>query len=181
MCSAGGCAALPALGFPIRESAGQRLFSASPRLFAAVHALHRLQVPRHPPCALTILTVIGTGLSAGPVIPTRPLAVNAIRPLIFDVTTVQFSRAAEGAWRRTGAHGLSKLNSMSASCRTVCPAGPARSGRHSRPGDRDLRAVSCPKAARTRALKLPRGRHSGRPCAAVRFRRGSRRSSLERR
>src|SRR3954453_13557647 len=50
-------AALPAPGFPIRRSAGQRLFSASPRLIAAVHVLLRLLVPRHPPCALTILTV----------------------------------------------------------------------------------------------------------------------------
>ena len=50
--------ALPVPGFPIRESAGQSLFSSSPRLIAAVHALHRLLVPRHPPCALTILTVI---------------------------------------------------------------------------------------------------------------------------
>ena len=58
MYSAGGSAVLLALGFPIRESADQRLFSASPRLIAAVHALHRLLVPRHPPCALPILTVI---------------------------------------------------------------------------------------------------------------------------
>ncbi len=58
MYSAGGNAVLPALGFPIRESADQWLFSASPRLFAAVHALLRLLVPRHPPCALLILTVI---------------------------------------------------------------------------------------------------------------------------
>jgi len=50
-------AALPAPGFPIRKSAGQRLFSASPRLIAAVHVLHLLLVPRHPPYALTILTV----------------------------------------------------------------------------------------------------------------------------
>src|ERR687892_1167509 len=50
--------ALPVPGFPIRESAGQRLFSTSPRLIAAVHALPRLLMPRHPPCALTILTVI---------------------------------------------------------------------------------------------------------------------------
>src|SRR3954447_22670195 len=56
--SAGGNAVLTALGFPIRESAGHWLFSASPRLIAAVHALHRLLVPRHPPCALPILTVI---------------------------------------------------------------------------------------------------------------------------
>src|SRR5688500_11035384 len=58
MYSARANTALPVLGFPIRESAGQRLFSSSPRLIAAVHALHRLLVPRHPPCALTILTVI---------------------------------------------------------------------------------------------------------------------------
>jgi hypothetical protein len=58
MYSAQGDTALPVPGFPIRESAGQRLFSTSPRLIAAVHALHRLLVPRHPPCALTILTVI---------------------------------------------------------------------------------------------------------------------------
>ena len=58
MCSARDNAALPALGFPIRASAGHWPFSASPRLIAAVHALHRLLVPRHPPCALTILTVI---------------------------------------------------------------------------------------------------------------------------
>src|SRR5688572_4867823 len=58
MYSASGNAVLPALGFPIRESADQWLFSAYPRLIAAVHALHRLLVPRHPPCALPILTVI---------------------------------------------------------------------------------------------------------------------------
>src|SRR3954453_22744832 len=58
MYSACGNAVLTALGFPIRESAGHWLFSASPRLIAAVHALLRLLVPRHPPCALPILTVI---------------------------------------------------------------------------------------------------------------------------
>ena len=49
--------ALPVPGFPIRKSAGQKLFSASPRLIAAVHVLHLLLVPRHPPYALLILTV----------------------------------------------------------------------------------------------------------------------------
>src|SRR3982751_224090 len=58
MYSARADTALPVPGLPIRESAGQSLFSSSPRLIAAVHALHRLLVPRHPPCALTILTVI---------------------------------------------------------------------------------------------------------------------------
>src|SRR3954467_9470213 len=45
MYSGRGNAALPALGFPIRESADQWMFSSSPRLIAAVHALHRLLVP----------------------------------------------------------------------------------------------------------------------------------------
>src|SRR5688572_17031720 len=62
-----GNAVLPALGFPIRESADQWLFSAYPRLFAAVHALLRLLVPRHPPCALPILTVIAEFASANSV------------------------------------------------------------------------------------------------------------------
>jgi hypothetical protein len=64
MYSACGNAALPALGFPIRESTDHRLFSAYPWLIAAVHALHRLLVPRHPPCALLILTVITRSDSA---------------------------------------------------------------------------------------------------------------------
>src|SRR5688572_21063131 len=62
MYSACGNAVLTALGFPIRESADHRLFSAYPRLFAAVHALLRLLVPRHPPCALPILTVIAVSV-----------------------------------------------------------------------------------------------------------------------
>src|ERR671913_1448498 len=63
MYSACGNAVLTALGFPIRESADHRLFSAYPRLIAAVHALLRLLVPRHPPCALPILTVIAASLA----------------------------------------------------------------------------------------------------------------------
>ena len=57
MCSGGDTRALPRVGFPIRKSAGQRLFSTSPRLIAAVHVLHRLLTPRHPPRALRILTI----------------------------------------------------------------------------------------------------------------------------
>src|SRR4051794_34955695 len=55
MCSGEGTRALPRVGFPIRKSPDQRLISSSPRLIAAVHVLHRLQVPRHPPCALVHL------------------------------------------------------------------------------------------------------------------------------
>ena len=110
MCSTRDNVALPTLGFPIRESPGQWLFSASPGLIAAVHALHRLLVPRHPPCALNILTVIsGRALRLRPVIPV-------------SLATVQFSRSGKRCDSRAQARdqvrerrrraGLSKLNSM---------------------------------------------------------------------
>ena len=39
-------------GFPIRTSSDPRSVDSSPRHIAASHVLHRLPVPRHPPCAL---------------------------------------------------------------------------------------------------------------------------------
>ena len=42
-------------GFPIRTSSDPRSVDNSPRHIAASHVLHRLPVPRHPPCALTHL------------------------------------------------------------------------------------------------------------------------------
>src|SRR3979411_2168980 len=126
MCSARDDAALPAPGCPIRESAGQRPFSASPRLIAAVHALHRLLMPRHPPCALLILTVI----KAEPDAAARDTLYVGSVPSCF-----------QGPWRggvpRSGAGtvpgapaaaGLSKLDSMRRTAN-----GPATlSGRRSR-------------------------------------------------
>ena len=40
------------LGFPIRKSSDHSLVADSPRLIAGSNVLHRLLVPRHPPCAL---------------------------------------------------------------------------------------------------------------------------------
>ena len=48
---------LPVPGFPIRKSPDQSLLSGSPKLIAASHVLHRLLAPRHPPCALSSLTI----------------------------------------------------------------------------------------------------------------------------
>ena len=45
-------------GFPIRTSSDQRPVIGSPRLIADSHVLHRLLVPRHPPCALNNLQTI---------------------------------------------------------------------------------------------------------------------------
>ena len=40
----------------IQESRDQYSFVSYPKLFADFHALHRLLMPRHPPCALSNLT-----------------------------------------------------------------------------------------------------------------------------
>src|ERR1700733_5453689 len=42
-------------GFPIRTSSDHSLVADSPRLIAGSNVLHRLLVPRHPPCALSNL------------------------------------------------------------------------------------------------------------------------------
>src|SRR3978361_2153738 len=55
MCSGVGNRTCLLLGFPIRKSSDQSLVDSSPRLIAASYVLHRLLVPRHPPCALTNL------------------------------------------------------------------------------------------------------------------------------
>ena len=40
----------------VRESRDHHSFDNSPELFAVFHALQSLQMPRHPPCALSSLT-----------------------------------------------------------------------------------------------------------------------------
>src|ERR1700722_19289075 len=56
--------ALPVVSFLIRKSRGQRLVSTSPELIAAAHVLHRLLAPRHPPCALILLIVKNSLITA---------------------------------------------------------------------------------------------------------------------
>ena len=48
-------------GFPHSGITGSKPACGSPMLIAAYHALHRLSVPRHPPCALVRLTGISRG------------------------------------------------------------------------------------------------------------------------
>src|SRR4051812_36976684 len=91
MCSPCADVALPTPGLPIRESTDQRLFNASPWLIAVVHALHRLLVPRHPPCALDILTVIK---------PLEPKLVWFDETQFLNWPAVQFSRSGRGAIHR---------------------------------------------------------------------------------
>src|SRR4051794_21729026 len=153
MDSACGNAALPALGFPIRESADHRLFSAYPRLIAAVHALHRLLVPRHPPCALDILTVISIGVfrrprKAGRATPQIPVVAQGddgcpVIPVVVGncaVFKVRGERPPAHAPRLTAAGrrpaaGLSKLNSMRPASRARGPPGPVDVTRSWPPSD----------------------------------------------
>ena len=44
-------------GFPHSDIPGSKLICNSPGLIAAYHVLHRLLVPRHPPYALSSLTI----------------------------------------------------------------------------------------------------------------------------
>ena len=44
-------------GFPHSEICGSSDMCSLPQLIAAYHVFHRLLVPRHPPCALSFLTV----------------------------------------------------------------------------------------------------------------------------
>ena len=55
MCSGTGDWTLLQPGFPIRKSSDHSLVASFPRLIAGSYVLHRLLVPRHPPCALTNL------------------------------------------------------------------------------------------------------------------------------
>jgi hypothetical protein len=47
-------------GLPHSEIFGSKPVCGSPKLIAACHVLHRLLAPRHPPYALSSLTIIGT-------------------------------------------------------------------------------------------------------------------------
>jgi hypothetical protein len=135
--------ALPRVGFPIRKSSDQRMVSSFPRLIAAAHVLHRLLAPRHPPCALSLLTGKNT----------------------LCVAAMEFSRCA---WAR--AHhtrtvrqpaGLSKLNSVDpADAHRRCGYPKIRRGRRSFPGESACRTVRRPSTGRTptgvRAPVFPR-------------------------
>ena len=51
-------------GFPIRKSPDHSLVAGSPGLIAGSNVLHRLLVPRHPPCALTNLAIYDVMLAS---------------------------------------------------------------------------------------------------------------------
>src|SRR5450755_914544 len=70
-------------GFPHSEIPGSMPACGSPRLIAACHVLHRLLLPRHPPCALSSLTTKFTRHTAAP-----PLAFS-FQPSALSKTTTR--------------------------------------------------------------------------------------------
>ena len=50
-------------GFPHSDICGSMDICSSPQLFAAYHVFLLLLVPRHPPCALSCLTLLGVSYS----------------------------------------------------------------------------------------------------------------------
>ena len=74
--------ASPPVGFPHSGILGSRLMCSSPRLIAAYHALHRLSMPRHPPCAL--LRLISNSFETSP---EGPVSSCAVLTRIMDLAT----------------------------------------------------------------------------------------------
>jgi hypothetical protein len=71
-------------GFPHSEIPGSKPACGSPRLIAACHVLHRLLLPRHPPCALSNLTIKFTPrMPHSPCRKRCPRRVNSLAPFIF--------------------------------------------------------------------------------------------------
>jgi hypothetical protein len=54
-------------GFPHSEISGSMPVSGLPKLIAAFHVLHRLPIPRHPPSALSSLTIKPDSLNSATV------------------------------------------------------------------------------------------------------------------
>ena len=65
--------------FPNSEISGSKCVCHSPKLIAAYHVLHRLPVPRHPPCALTRLIS----------------CVSVLIPRHYNTSLVSFQRASK--------------------------------------------------------------------------------------
>ena len=66
-------------GFPHSEIPGSKPACGSPRLIAACHVLHRLLLPRHPPCALSNLTIKFTPRMPVPLSGNRTPGINLWR------------------------------------------------------------------------------------------------------
>ena len=93
-------------GCPIRKSPDQSLFDSSPGHIAAYHVLHRLSIPRHPPCTLSSLITLITDCHTPPKNPrkrkshcdTQQALTNTAKP------------TSSALHSHTAQHGISRTN-----------------------------------------------------------------------
>ena len=90
MDSAGCEAGITGSGFPHSEIPGSKPACGSPGLIAACHVLHRLLAPRHPPYALSSLTIKLTQVVAGFAIERRAFARLSGLPFNAPIPAVPF-------------------------------------------------------------------------------------------
>jgi hypothetical protein len=115
-------------GFPIRKSPDQSLVADSPGLIAGSYVLHRLLVPRHPPCALN----------------------NLANTYVMLASTVQFSRYGRSRLSRALAGRSSRSEPRGPSGRSL------RTQQRARPANPSL-PRSIPPGGRTNGRELTRG------------------------
>src|SRR3989442_9706639 len=122
MYSAGCEAGITGSGFPHSDIPGSKLACSSPRLFAACHVLHRLLAPRHPPYALSSLTIKLTQH----VVPIRPFprgCLLVLRKLAFPQIAppaIPPARTNTSVCARRNSGGLLEQNLQLSDLQTVC-------------------------------------------------------------
>ena len=86
------CSEFTRNGFPHSEISGSQAACASPKLIAACHVLHRLLAPRHPPYALSSLTIKFTREQYPPLEVQAPGESNALLPASLFTLRIQLSK-----------------------------------------------------------------------------------------
>jgi hypothetical protein len=84
-------------GFPHSEISGSTPVCGSPKLIAACHVLHRLILPRHPPCALSSLVIEFTRTQK-PTLRRYPYAFRLLKTLNIHLESPD-PRKQPAAWR----------------------------------------------------------------------------------
>ena len=144
MDSVGDTRALPRVGFPIRKSSGQRLFAAYRSSIAAYRVLHRLLAPRHPPYALSSLTILGSWRTAG----IRGLAAPDLRNHASPQVTASLRKATVcGVFSCQKSFGAAPRPPAVAPREPLVPRSATAEARRARPGD-DSHCGSFPRVLR---------------------------------
>jgi hypothetical protein len=145
-------------GFPIRTPSDHSSFDSSPRPFAVYHVLHRLLVPRHPPCALKNLA---TKMLASTVQISNTHRLTTQLPTAPDdlPKKTRYADAERSGSEEDNGRPLVKENRLrcflrTQQCVTVCDVPPMSAG-----------AQTCAGTNRT-ALRYFDQRHDGRPTNA---------------